>query len=38
LPTLVVVPDFRIETERFERGARFVAGIEDHRRGGSPMG
>lgn len=33
LPTLVVVPDFRIETGRFERGARFVAGIDEAGRG-----
>ena len=33
LPTLVVVPDFFIETERFQRGARFVAGIDEAGRG-----
>ena len=32
-PTLVVVPDFCIETERFARGARFVAGIDEAGRG-----
>ena len=30
---LIAMPDFRIETERFERGARFVAGIDEAGRG-----
>ena len=33
LSTPVVVPDFRIETERFGSGARFVAGIDEAGRG-----